>query len=119
LGKFPSQENAGLLFEALENDGYHWVRYGAARSLVEMSAITENDELRKYILNKLTELLEGMKQNVVEEIGKTVFHKDAKGTWKEDIIPILEKAKNLQTSGPYTEKWEKTKREFEEERWKS
>lgn len=118
LGKFPSKKNVRLLLGALKWDDYHWVMYGAARSLIEMAAMAD-DELRKYILNKLTELLEGMKQNVVDEIGKTVFYKDARGAWKEDVVPILEKAKNLQTSGPYTEKWEKIKREFEEERWKN
>ena len=118
LGKFPSTENIDLLFEALENDEYHWVRYGAARSLLESAAITDIPELRKNIIEKIIRLLPSLKQNVIEEIGKTVFHMDAGNTWKDDVSALLQKAKDIQGHESSKGKWEDIIKEFREGRWR-
>jgi len=118
LGMFPSRKNADLLFDALQ-DSYQWVRYGAARSLVEMAAITDDIELRGYILEKLTASLAGLNPMVLDEIGKAVFYKDATGSWKESVIPILDKAKSLSDRSSHTEKWQNIKTKFERGEWKS
>ncbi len=119
LGRVPSQQNADLLLDALEKDDYHWARYGAARALVEMAAITDNKDLRKHILEKLGSLLEHLKENVLEEIGKTVFYRDAHGSWDENVLPLLEKIKGLQKHEQYTEKWENIITEYKEKKWKN
>jgi len=119
LGRFPSRENAKLLFNVLESDSYHWARYGGARALVEMVAATSDKELRGYILETLYDMLGNLKQNVLEEIGKTVFYKDAYGSWDEDAILLLEKIKGLQKHDQYTEKWNNTINEYKEKKWKN
>lgn len=119
LGKFPSKQNADLLLGVLEKDDYHWARYGAARALIEMAAITGDKDLREHILGKLDNMLKNLKQNVLEEIGKTVFYRDASGSWDDYVIPLLEKIRGLQTHEQYTEKWENTITKYKEEKWKN
>lgn len=115
LGRFPSEKNIELLFGALQNDEYHWVRYGAARSLLESAAICP--ELRKNIIEKITGLLPSLKPNIVEEIGKTVFHLDAGDEWKADVADLLQKAKDSQHDSSKG-KWEDRIKEFEDGAWK-
>ena len=119
LGRSPSKKNANLLFNALENDSYHWVRYGAARALVEMAAVTSDKYLREYILGTLHSMVENLKQNVLEKIGKTVFYKDAYGSWDETPIYLLEKIKGLQKHDQYTEKWQNIIIKYKEKKWKN
>ena len=64
-------------------------------------------------------MLENLKQNVLEEIGKTVFYKDAYGSWDEDAILLLKKIKGLQKHDQYTEKWNNTINEYKEKKWKN
>src|SRR6185369_16186165 len=46
LGAHPSEDNVTALLDAL-NDPYHWVRYGAVRSLIELAA--RSSDLRPRI----------------------------------------------------------------------
>lgn len=117
LGKFPNEENVTLLFDALENDQYHWVRYGSARSLIEIAAITENTQLRKNIIAKITELLPLLKENVIEEIVKTIFHKDANDAWKDNVSNLLQKIK--ESPKAKSDKLDKKIKEFQDGVWKN
>ena len=121
LGPNPSNENSELLFCALENDSYPWVRYGAGRSLIEMAAKTESKDLRKNILKKIEKILPTLKINVVEEIGNTIFYKNAKGSWEEDALFILKKIRDLNgdEDKPHKGKWQGKIKEFEEGKWKN
>ncbi|WP_148680218.1 HEAT repeat domain-containing protein [Nitrosopumilus maritimus] len=119
LGKCPSEENKKLLFIALETDPYHWVRYGAARALVEMAAITEDADMRKDILDKLGNMASKLRKNILDEIGKTVFYRNAYGQWDESVIPLLEKVKESKSDHVHDEDWEERLSKYKKGEWKS
>lgn len=58
LGAFANRENAQLLFGVLDDpaEEWRWVRYGATRSLVEMSARDRTRELRQWIMERFASL---------------------------------------------------------------
>jgi len=119
LGRFPSEKNKKLLFNALESDVYHWVRYGAARALVEMAAVTDDETFRDSIMEKLGNVLIKLKKNVLEEIGKAAFYRDAHGSWDDDVIPLLEKIKDLKKDHTHMEEWNKTLANYKNGEWKN
>lgn len=84
LGQMPAHENVTLLREALLKDSYYWVRYGAARSLMEI-ACDSPDDLRTDILEFLTFSIRDreLKKGIVEEIGNALFIADADCAWPE------------------------------------
>lgn len=94
VGTSPTKENVSLLFRALDGRGYHWAKFGAVRSLVEIAAITEDDSLRVQIIEGLKERVDGLTLKVLEEIGSAVFYRDAPATWPELIVPLLNKARD-------------------------
>ncbi len=115
LGNFYTQENVSLLFKALRDDPYHWVRYGSVRSLVEIAANSE--ELRSGILDELSNELENLEPHLLDEMAKTGFYRTAKGDWVKDFLPLLEKVKGL-GDDIHKEKWENRIQEFREGTWK-
>lgn len=116
LGKFNNKENVTVLFNALRKDPYHWVRYGAIRSLVEIAANSE--ELRENILEELSKDLETLHPNLLDEMAKTASYRNAKGDWQEKFLPLLEKVKKLDNDTSHTEKWENVIKEFRDGEWK-
>ena len=118
LGKCPSEENKELLFTALE-DPYHWVRYGAARALVEMAAVTEDADMRKDILCRLGNMVSELRKNILDEIGKTVFYRNAYGTWDDSVIPLLEKIKESKSDHAHNEYWEGQLSKYKKGEWKN
>ena len=119
LGSFDSEKNAELLFKALDNDPFHWVKYGAARSLVEMAATTENEGLRKSILEGLMKRLPNLQPNVLEEIGSSANRLHAPESWKDEMLPLLERCMELRKGEEYVNSWTKIIEEFKEEKWKT
>ena len=113
LGAFDIKENVKLLFFALDNDSYHWTRYGAARSLVEIAAKTENDNLCRDVIVKLKQRIEILPPKVMEEVGRAVFYKEAQASWYDQVIPLLEKVRDSQKTGSNRERWNKTMKKFE------
>lgn len=113
LGKFPTESSKKLLFNALENDPYHWCRFGAARSLVEMAAITQDEKIRKSIVDKLIEMLPKLRSNITNEIGKAVFYKNSYGTWDKHAILLLEHIKKLSSDQEYVDEWKNKIEKFE------
>ncbi len=107
LGAFPARENVRLLFGALDHDKYKWAKYGAARSLVEMAAKTTDDRLRSQAIEGLTERIVSLKPNVVEEIGRAAFYEGAPKSWASRVIPLLQRAVEIQKSEADRERWEK------------
>jgi len=106
IGKFDAKENVELLFRALDNNQeYLWVRYGSARSLVEMAAITRNDEYRTSILRRLKERVRSLPKIVLDEIGYAVFYKNAPNSWFDEVIPILEEALETQKAEDDLLRW--------------
>jgi len=95
LGTFDATENVNLLFRALDGSS-HWVKFGAARSLVEVAAITERADLRQRIVEDLQSRVHGLARRVLEEIGNAVFYRNAPVSWHELIVPLLEKMRDAQ-----------------------
>jgi nucleoside phosphorylase len=115
LGAFDKSENVDLLFRALDNDEYKWVRYGAARSLVEIAAITENEILRLRVLKGISDRIENLSAfpKVLEEIGQAAFYKGAPNGWRGLVMPVLQKALSQQKGEGDREKWTRVIDDFE------
>jgi hypothetical protein len=94
LGMSDTKENVDLLFRALDGQGYHWAKFGAARSLIEIAAITENDDLRMQIIGDLKDRIASVSRKVLEEIGNAIFYRAAPDSWGDLITPLLEKARD-------------------------
>lgn len=118
LGSFPSEENAKLLFDALDNDSYHWTRYGAARSLMEMAATTQKQELREFILNGFKERVTSMHPKVLEEMGNTSMHKKAVAGWEDEVKQLLQHVQETDIDGLDKNKWSDIVKKFNDGVWR-
>ena len=92
LGRFDDKENVKLLLRALDGKGYHWAKYGAGRSLIEIAAITGKDELRNEIIQELTKRLNSLQSKVIVEICQAALHREAQGQWENLMKEFLSKA---------------------------
>lgn len=119
LGSFDSKQNAELLFEALDKDPYHWTKYGAVRSLVEMASKTKDEQLCKNIIEGLKNRISDLPANVLEEIGGSANRKIVPESWKDQILPLLEECKKVRTGEEYANRWTKIIEELKEEKWKT
>lgn len=116
LGSYSLGENADCLIGALTTDEYHWVRYGAARGLIEIAADAQ-DDLRRRVLNELLRFAQIynppdqlMRRQILEEILECSFIRQPKPSWKEAALPLLEAIVGRETE---SEKKQRLKRRFE------
>lgn len=109
LGAFADDGTVTLLLQALEKDRYHWARYGAARSLVEIAARTDNEKIRSRIISNLAGRIATLSRGdynsrrIVDEIERTVQYKDAAGDWKQaaqTLLDAIKKARATDEPGP-------------------
>lgn len=98
LGVSAIKSNADLLLITLDEGRYHWAKYGAARSLVEIAAKTADESLRQYVINQLIDRVGGLQQNVLDEIGKAVFFTGAPESWGRQVTPLLELVRDAQAT---------------------
>jgi len=89
LGKSDSEETVDLLFDALATD-FKWVRYGAARSLIEVAAITQSESLRTEIISRMKLLVDSLDSEVLKEISRAAFYKGPPTDWLDIVVPLLE-----------------------------
>ena len=113
LGAFDTRENMELLLHALDCDSYHWTRFGAARSLVEIAARTKDEGLRSSLIGEIKKRVGCLKRNVMEEIGRAVFYSGAPSSWLGHVFPLLDMARKTQKGKADQERWEETCRDFE------
>jgi nucleoside phosphorylase len=106
LGALPGESTGRLLIRALDEDEYHWVRYGAARSLVENAARTDDLLLRRFILRQLTDRVQAVGRQVLSEIGNVVFHDEPPEDWEAGVLPLMEMAREVQSSEVEREAWD-------------
>ena len=114
LGALDTEDSKRFLLEALDTDDYHWVRYGAARSLVELAARTKDDPRRQSIFAELESRVNKLQTIVLEEIAHAVFYRDAPRTWYKPASHLLLTILQAQTEAAYRQKWTKTIEEFKE-----
>lgn len=116
LGYFGTKESVQLLLQALDQDQYHWARYGTARSLVEIAARTDDTEMSKVVIEELIKRVNSGSLTrwvrVMEEIGNALFYIDARPNWKDEVSPLLQSLLDSQQSEPDRERWQKTVEEF-------
>jgi len=93
LGRWPTEENVRCLAESLSTDPYHWVQYGAARSLVEIAARSREMRVRAMETIRAFVKSEGaggsVRHLILEEIIETSFIRDATVDWPEASAEFL------------------------------
>jgi hypothetical protein len=93
LGSFPSATNVTLLFDRLDHDDYHWVRYGATRSLIEVAAIGST-EIRRMVFDGIKDRVEQLlkDEKSMGEFESAIFidRKRAPEDWVEMLGPVIE-----------------------------
>lgn len=110
LGTSDTQSVVDLLFQALNEDNYVWSRISAARSLVEIAALTTNDTLRHEIIDALIDLVKKTNSRMLaiktlREIGQSAFYRNAPGAWEQTVTPLIELMRDMQQQKPEEEWW--------------
>jgi len=118
LGAHPSKDNVSLLVHALNHDKYHWVKYGAARALVEIASNC-GQKLKKQVLTGLEDSVKQIRAHdirigrlIAKEIRQTVFISHAKPNWKESVNPLLKHLRDLEQDVPEVDDWTRLITEF-------
>jgi hypothetical protein len=123
LGTSDTNQNVDLLFRVLDGDSYHWAKFGAARSLVEIAAISDSPALRQSIVEGLQSRVHRLSRRVLGEIGNAIFYRNAPTSWNDLIVPLLEKVRNAQRDDKDREEFDRVLKKFrqfmEEERGSS
>jgi hypothetical protein len=117
LGRTDTQPAVELLFEALTQDRYVWARTGAARSLIQLAALTADSALRRQIVDMLIDMVkratpETLAIKLLHEIGQSVFYRGAHPEWQEVITPLIVLIRDRQTD-PERDWWSTLLVEFE------
>lgn len=118
LGVFPDDANLKLLLDALDDDRYHWTKYGAARSLVECAARTPQPEIRAKVIKELKERIKKLSdgslfsKRILDEVGRTVFYLGAIGGWKESAMVLLKSVLESQTDSGQIDAWKRKLDDF-------
>lgn len=118
LGAYPSKENTSLLVEALNDDKYHWVKYGAARALIEIAS-TCGQKLKRQVLTELEDSIKQIWQRdirigrlIAKEIRQTVFISSTKPKWKESVNLLLQHLRDLEQDASELADWDRIIVEF-------
>ncbi|WP_089938795.1 hypothetical protein [Candidatus Entotheonella palauensis] len=103
MGAFPGEANAEQLFAVFDSDSYHWIRYGAIRSLVEIAALA-NARLRSKIFSKLANNIDKLAsdERILDEFERVIFIDKARAPrhWTRDVNRVL---KALLNQTPHVE----------------
>lgn len=102
LGRTDTRMAVDFLFEALTNERYAWAQIGAARSLVEIAALTADSELRGYVIARLLRMVndassEIMGAKILHEIGQSAFYDKAQAGWHEAVSSLIVLVRDRQT----------------------
>ena len=98
LGTHASMETIEVLARSISEDPHMWVRYGAARSLMEIAALNDNG-VRTAALQKVSEALPSLlkltiidRQQVLRQIVGSALNSGAVANWATDVKPLLMRA---------------------------
>lgn len=88
LGAFPTSKNISLLFSALYDDQYEWVRYGALRSLIECAYLSGHREL---IINRIVSTAHILNSKLIRrEVRRTALVKEANASWYRSVKKLVD-----------------------------
>lgn len=111
LGPFPSPENVAVLFRALNEDTYHWVRYGAARSLMEIASRADH-AFRDHVLSGLRDFVRRYNpmnlwfgRQLLGELIETSFIDNPRAGWREAVVPLLGEVVQKEASEAVKKQW--------------
>ena len=96
LAQWKSADNTNFLFEALDNDPYMWVQYGAVRGLMEAAA--EDPPQRGDILEQLRRRLPQLGAEPASQLFWASRHSQADDSWPAEVRPLLEAAVESSTT---------------------
>lgn len=91
LGAHPGEDTVQSLFRAMLDDPYHWVRYGAVRSLVEAAA--QRSDLRDPVFEELRTVISDVASKdprTVQEFERALVLRQPPSGWAEAVAPVLE-----------------------------
>lgn len=97
LGGLPSDESIRILTQALHTDVYHWVRYGAARSLMQIASKPDGyGKFRDNSMSALVSFVEQLdepnpwvRQLLLREVVETAFVESPPSDWATTVGPLL------------------------------
>lgn len=107
LGAYPTDYNVKFLEGALNRDIYHWVQYGAARSLIEIASHSPVG-LRDSVISELKEFINQYNPNnvwvrhqLLREVIEAAFVFKPEPGWKEAITPLMTSVVNKEVDPFY------------------
>ena len=97
LGAVATRASADLLMSALDKDVYDWTRYGAARSLIEIAATSEDPKLQAGIVSSLVGRLRRgsraragpLSDPILDELWRSMFCSPHSDGWVKSGVRLL------------------------------
>ena len=110
LGATDTAAAVDMLLAALKEDHYLWARIGAARSLVEIAALTADADLRSKVIDTLIDTVreagsETLALKMLHEIGHSAFYCDAHAGWEQAVTPLIIKVRDRQNDNDPEKGW--------------
>jgi hypothetical protein len=92
LGAHPGSKSEQVLTRALTDDDYHWVKYGALRSLIEIAAAATPERRQSIFLDlaALTHVLLA-REELLREVEQALLVRHQPDDWSETAGLLLEK----------------------------
>ena len=109
LGAFPNDQNVQMLLRRLSEDGYHWVRYGSLRSLLEIAA--RSPDLRQTVFAALIERLESLiRPPLAPALRRDIFVRDIQNpqTWLVSVGRLIRIVADKMTTTEEFQAWIRT-----------
>lgn len=111
LGGTDTNTVVEMLLDVLNQDKGHyiWVRIVAARSLIEIAALTADGELRGRVIDSLSTMVKIADSKILAlktlyEIGQSAFYAGAYDGWQQAVTPLITLMRNSQ-SEPEKKPW--------------
>jgi len=114
LGAYPSPKSSDLLLRIVADEQESiLVRYGAARSLVEIAAKCDSKKFLKEIVAAIKSQIKELPPRVLWEIGQSVFFRNARSDWHREIRPLLSAITPMQQTEAAKTAWGQIQSEFD------
>jgi hypothetical protein len=98
LGRSCTHEAKEELLRLLTGDEYHWVRYGAARSLIEVAWRSEG--MRAGILSELADLASRLPPLCISELDRALEIGAGNARWRELSHPLADALHTTRAASP-------------------
>jgi hypothetical protein len=106
LGRSSGTRAVDTLVASMVDDDYLWVRYGAARSLVEVAVNSADPAIREAALSRMTGAAASLPDNVRHEAGEALAHDSPPAGWAKLVLPFMKAALDASTDDMDRKRWE-------------